>query len=293
VSDPVFSPDGKWMWTGSEWIPAPPSKESVQEKPIFSYSDWEKKKISKKQKYVEIVLKYLQNEKGEPISKEEIQEWMNNHYKQWIRDKGMIKKMTQFGGREWRASRQNESTFLWNNYSSEVKIQLVDSDYEFYSNLVISFYKPSNIVGELKNMYGLDGSIKKIQAFNKENKDRKKRRAYAISLKGNNNWDGKEATIKKYPNSQEKTWFYNNITRYWWDRAPPIQTKGFPENAPVASTTGSEQYLDNGSSEQSSWLKRQTMLANMRVHGIRKCKKCGHRDDNALFCPICNGRMIG
>ena len=25
MTDPVISPDGKWMWTGSEWIPAPPS----------------------------------------------------------------------------------------------------------------------------------------------------------------------------------------------------------------------------------------------------------------------------
>ena len=24
MSGPVFSPDGKWMWTGSEWIPSPP-----------------------------------------------------------------------------------------------------------------------------------------------------------------------------------------------------------------------------------------------------------------------------
>ena len=24
MSDPVFSPDGKFMWSGSEWIPAPP-----------------------------------------------------------------------------------------------------------------------------------------------------------------------------------------------------------------------------------------------------------------------------
>ena len=28
MSDPIFSPDGKWMWTGSEWIPAPPSSAS-------------------------------------------------------------------------------------------------------------------------------------------------------------------------------------------------------------------------------------------------------------------------
>jgi len=25
MAEPILSPDGKWMWTGSEWIPAPPS----------------------------------------------------------------------------------------------------------------------------------------------------------------------------------------------------------------------------------------------------------------------------
>jgi tetratricopeptide (TPR) repeat protein len=29
MTDPVISPDGKWMWTGSEWIPAPPSSLSA------------------------------------------------------------------------------------------------------------------------------------------------------------------------------------------------------------------------------------------------------------------------
>ena len=24
MADPLFSPDGKWMWSGTEWIPAPP-----------------------------------------------------------------------------------------------------------------------------------------------------------------------------------------------------------------------------------------------------------------------------
>ena len=28
MTDPTFSPDGKFMWTGSEWIPAPPTQES-------------------------------------------------------------------------------------------------------------------------------------------------------------------------------------------------------------------------------------------------------------------------
>ena len=25
MPDPIISPDGKWMWTGTEWIPAPPT----------------------------------------------------------------------------------------------------------------------------------------------------------------------------------------------------------------------------------------------------------------------------
>jgi hypothetical protein len=29
MSEPIFSPDGKWMWSGSEWIPAPPSSPTV------------------------------------------------------------------------------------------------------------------------------------------------------------------------------------------------------------------------------------------------------------------------
>jgi superfamily II helicase len=28
MADPIFSPDGKWMWTGSEWISAPPQSSS-------------------------------------------------------------------------------------------------------------------------------------------------------------------------------------------------------------------------------------------------------------------------
>ena len=31
MSDPVYSPDGKFMWTGSEWIPAPPEESSASD----------------------------------------------------------------------------------------------------------------------------------------------------------------------------------------------------------------------------------------------------------------------
>lgn len=29
ASDPIISPDGEWLWTGEEWIPAPPSSASA------------------------------------------------------------------------------------------------------------------------------------------------------------------------------------------------------------------------------------------------------------------------
>jgi len=33
MSDPVFSPDGKFMWTGTEWVPAPPTAASEPQAP--------------------------------------------------------------------------------------------------------------------------------------------------------------------------------------------------------------------------------------------------------------------
>ena len=33
MADPVYSPDGKFMWTGKEWIPAPPSGEDAPNQP--------------------------------------------------------------------------------------------------------------------------------------------------------------------------------------------------------------------------------------------------------------------
>lgn len=30
MADPIYSPDGKWMWSGDDWIPAPPGQTSPQ-----------------------------------------------------------------------------------------------------------------------------------------------------------------------------------------------------------------------------------------------------------------------
>jgi hypothetical protein len=39
MTDPVISPDGKWMWTGTEWIPAPPTEESSKKETPSSFVD--------------------------------------------------------------------------------------------------------------------------------------------------------------------------------------------------------------------------------------------------------------
>lgn len=36
MGDPVLSPDGKLMWTGEEWIPAPPKQTQSSDQTIFS-----------------------------------------------------------------------------------------------------------------------------------------------------------------------------------------------------------------------------------------------------------------
>jgi hypothetical protein len=37
MTDPVISPDGKWMWTGTEWIPTPPTEESSKKETPSSF----------------------------------------------------------------------------------------------------------------------------------------------------------------------------------------------------------------------------------------------------------------
>lgn len=36
MTGPTFSPDGKWMWSGSEWIPAPPQSDVLPESAVNS-----------------------------------------------------------------------------------------------------------------------------------------------------------------------------------------------------------------------------------------------------------------
>ena len=33
MAEPIYSPDGKFMWSGSEWIPAPPTSEPEPQSP--------------------------------------------------------------------------------------------------------------------------------------------------------------------------------------------------------------------------------------------------------------------
>ena len=39
MADPTFSPDGKWMWSGTEWIPAPPESGTKEETQSVNLQD--------------------------------------------------------------------------------------------------------------------------------------------------------------------------------------------------------------------------------------------------------------
>jgi len=39
MTDPIFSPDGNWMWTGNEWIPAPPDTPSEKTNVLVTESE--------------------------------------------------------------------------------------------------------------------------------------------------------------------------------------------------------------------------------------------------------------
>ena len=54
MADPVFSPDGKFMWTGTEWIPAPPSLDKTAD--TFS--------LNLKDSAMSGDINIIQNEKG-------------------------------------------------------------------------------------------------------------------------------------------------------------------------------------------------------------------------------------
>ena len=70
MTDPVISPDGKWMWTGSEWIPAPPDTDpdtfSPKEKPSsddFTNTNEKSENLVKQLMYVDKPLTYSEFEK--------------------------------------------------------------------------------------------------------------------------------------------------------------------------------------------------------------------------------------
>ena len=43
MAEPVFSPDGKFMWTGTEWVPSPPNvgDQEINIRPEFKVESYE------------------------------------------------------------------------------------------------------------------------------------------------------------------------------------------------------------------------------------------------------------
>ena len=47
MDEPIVSPDGKWVWDGSEWVPAPPLAylEGINKSPESNHTDGDAKQI--------------------------------------------------------------------------------------------------------------------------------------------------------------------------------------------------------------------------------------------------------
>ena len=81
MGDPVFSPDGQFMWTGSEWIPSPPNQGVKEDKQFPRCNLMEEiVKPRKGEKFLQVHLTNLQSDNGEPISRQDLYNWFEEDY---------------------------------------------------------------------------------------------------------------------------------------------------------------------------------------------------------------------
>jgi hypothetical protein len=74
MTEPTFSPDGKWMWNGAEWIPAPPKEDIL---PMESISNSQIEEVSKElgvnPNVVANVAPYFDNNRDGTLQREELE----------------------------------------------------------------------------------------------------------------------------------------------------------------------------------------------------------------------------
>jgi len=80
MSDPITSPDGKWMWTGAEWIPAPPNSENsmINEIPEFEFDTNEMEVDGKL--VLRASLSNIQDSNKNPLTIEDIKKYLLSGY---------------------------------------------------------------------------------------------------------------------------------------------------------------------------------------------------------------------
>ena len=298
MGDPVFSPDGQFMWTGSEWIPSPPNqgvKENKQS-PRCNLKE-EIVKPRKGEKFLEVHLTNLQSDNGEPISRQDLYNWFEVDY---INAPFPVQELSN----KWHASLQQisvsrlaENKFKWvweakglvgkmqkHNGMEEVMIvEIIDGEENNYCDLFLQCY-----------------TLRTKSLFLKRDQDAKRTMplAHAIFSKIIFWWDWK-ANSKKHDLSWilAKSGVLEPIGIFRTGHVPSnyvvagrigsigSQGKGVVKSNPIESTS----YSSIGSS---GFNHRKILKNRAGTWGPARCENCGHRDDRAMQCPVCWGKMV-
>jgi hypothetical protein len=106
MTNPVFSPDGKFMWTGNEWIPAPPQAEN----PLHSTSANQSKfstNVNVRDGVIGGDVNITQNDTDQimiALQLSEHDKWANEHFWKTVGNKSEERKNAH---KEWTQSRRN------------------------------------------------------------------------------------------------------------------------------------------------------------------------------------------
>jgi hypothetical protein len=313
MAEPVFSPDGKFMWTGSEWIPSPPNirDEAVKTRPEFkaeSYEIEEQGKLILRTKLSNIWDGINQTAFTISDIKESLLSMGSHNVNQLFNVfKKFNKQEIDHNTIKWVKSKSLslcEMTFIFsiteNSDNGQGSLDLI---IDSWHNRIGRFAcRPhQDIFKKLEHLENPDCHETRPDKLGWQKAVLSKIVYYFDLATNHDNQNITWVTCKMKGKFGDPEYLCrkNEIPRYIGIRGKekkfaitdvinPRSNQNSSARQPQNSQPQHSGYSTNGD----SFLKKQTMLANMRLHGIRKCKKCGHRDDNALFCPICNGRMI-
>lgn len=311
MAEPVFSPDGKFMWTGTEWVPSPPNvgDQGINIRPEFkveSYEIEDKGKLILRTKLSNVwnankqtpftisdmkihILEMGQvnvNSLFNVFKKFDKQEIGHNSIK-WVKSKSLT---------------LCEMTFIFTiTESPDNEHGCLDLVIDSWHNRTGRFAcRPhQDFLKKLQNLENPDCHETRPDKLGWQRAVLSKIIYYFDRATNFENQNITWVTCKKKGKLADPEYITrkSKIPTYVGIRGKEKKFSITDVINPKITQNSTRQHsstpqLSVSSTNDISFLKKQAMYANMNMHGIRKCKKCGHRDDNALFCPICSGRMV-